>query len=85
MSPVVLTASQMNASGISQENRWFIITYLLNHCFRLAHFPQTWKDAKIILSKQGLQIPSKFMPDKHSVHDGQIIREGYFTNSPKAR
>jgi hypothetical protein len=34
-------AFQMNASGI-------------NHCFRLAHFPQSWKEAKIItLPKTG--------------------------------
>jgi hypothetical protein len=30
------------------------LTHLFNHCFRLAHFPQSWKEAKIItLPKTG--------------------------------
>jgi hypothetical protein len=30
------------------------LTHLINHCFRLAHFPQSWKEAKIItLPKTG--------------------------------
>jgi hypothetical protein len=26
------------------------LTHLLNHCFRLAHFPQPWKEANVITS-----------------------------------
>jgi hypothetical protein len=32
----------------------FHVTHLFNHCFRLRHFPASWKEAKIVtLSKPG--------------------------------
>jgi hypothetical protein len=41
------------------------LTHLFNHCFRLAHFPQSWKEAKIItLPKSGkdLKFPQNVRP-----------------------
>jgi hypothetical protein len=40
-------AFQINASGTFQDDLWST-WHLFNHCLRLAHFPQSWKEAKII-------------------------------------
>jgi hypothetical protein len=63
------------------------LTHLFNHCFRLSHFPKSWKEAKIITLQKPRKDP-KFPQNLRSISllstTGKLIKKVNSKNSPKA-